>query len=172
MEHGPARRFFTHPLVLLALCSAVLAWVGSRFGAFAVLVGSLPVAAILARPLINLAFLTREKVREDIWLPEHGAWYAFRDMRIHVVEDDQGHRWIPVRDVRRIVPLTVADGTLRALFKDRSGSVGDERVLHLRSDALVEYLSRSTDDTMLRFRTWVDRTVTEPARRHRLGHRD
>src|SRR4051812_14697089 len=172
MEHGPIYRFLTHPLVVALLGSALLLWLGWRFGPFAVLAGAVPFAIIVCRPLVNLAFLARERVREELWLPEHGDWYAFRDVRIQVVEDDEGHRWVPVSDVRRMVALKVADGTLRRLYPDRSGSVGDGRALHLRSDALGEYLARSTDDVTLRFRTWVDRTITEPARRKRVGHRD
>jgi hypothetical protein len=172
MEHGPVYRFCTHPLVVTVLGAALLVWLGWRFGPFAVLIGVVPVAAIVSRPLINLVGLARDRVREEVWLPEHGDWYAFRDVRVRVVEDDDGHRWVPVADVRKMVTLKVADDTLRRLYPDRSGSVGDGRALHLRSDALQEYLSRSTDDVTLRFRTWIDRTITEPARRKRLGHRD
>src|SRR4051812_11435512 len=107
MEHGPVYRFLTHPLVVAVLGAALLVGVGWRFGPFAVLIAVVPVAAVVSRPLINLAFLARERVREEIWLPEHGDWYAFRDVRIHVVEDDEGHRWVPVHDVRKMVALKV-----------------------------------------------------------------
>lgn len=173
MDHrGPAYRFLTHPVVLLVLCIGLLVWLGRQFGPLAIVIAAMPVAAILSRPLINLAFTAHENAREAVWLPEHGEFYAFRDVRIHVVEDDEGWRWVPVPDARKLVPLKVSDDALRRLYPDRCAQVEKGRVLHLRSDALVEYLARSTDDTALRFRTWVDRTISEPARRQRLGHRD
>ena len=171
-QRGPVYRFLAHPVVLLVLCTGVLLWLGVRYGPFAVLWAAVPVALVLSRPLINLAFMTRERVREAVWLPEHGEFYAFRDMRIHVVEDDEGWRWIPVRDARKLVPLKTTDEALRRLFNERCAEVEKGRVLHLRSDALVDYLARSSDESAVRFRAWVDRTISEPARRQRLGHRD
>jgi hypothetical protein len=172
MEPGPIARFLTHPFVLTVAGIGLLVWLGYRYGPWPVVIACVPVAAIICRPLINLGFLARESVREMVLLPEHGDWYAFRDTRMHVVEDDEGHRWMPIADVRKIVPLRISDAALARLHPGRCGAVGERRELHLRSDALVEYLSRSTDDVTLRFRTWIDRTVTEPARRRRVGHRD
>lgn len=172
MNPGPTQRFLTHPATIVAACVGLGAWVAWTRNPFAFLMTGAFLAIVVSRSLINLAFLARETVREEVWLPVHGEWYSFRDTRISVIEDDEGWRWVPVEDARKILALKVADGTLRKLYPDRSGLVEEGRVLHLRSDALVEYLARSTDDTALRFRTWIDRTISEPARRQRLGHRD
>jgi hypothetical protein len=98
---------------------------------------------------------------------------ALRDagVTVHVFEDERHERWVNLADARKAAGITASDGALEKSMGARFQRRG--RDVWLRDDALVEYLSRSTDAVALRFRTWVDRQVMFPGQkiRERLGVR-
>lgn len=161
------KTWLTHPLVLLAVCVGFLAVLWRHMGPVAVAIASPLVGAVLARPLINLVADLRHRVREQVWLPVHGQHYVFKDITIRVVEDDLGHRWISLVDVRKAAPVTVTDATLRSLYRDRFRVMGEPPGAFLQADALVEALARSIDLPLVRLRSWVETTVAAPARKQR-----
>ena len=155
------------PSVQIALCLAVFALVGWKFGAFGLVLASPLLAAAIAVPVMNLVANIRHAARERVWLPVHGEHFVFRDVTIHVLEDDDHWRWVPLADARKAAGVAASEGALQATYGERIQRMGKPMQVYLRDDALIEYLSKSTDATALRFRTWVERTVALPAQKIR-----
>jgi hypothetical protein len=124
-------------------------------------------AVAIARPLINLAANFRHGVRSAVWMPVHGIHYVFKDTTIHVLEDDDNWRWLPLADVERVLGRKLNARVLSITYPQRLETGGKPARMHMRDDALIEHLSKLSDPVALRFRTWVDRSVALPARRVR-----
>jgi prophage antirepressor-like protein len=97
----------------------------------------------------------------------HGTHYVFKDTTIHVLEDDDTWRWLPLADVERVLGRKLNARLLAITYPDRLELGGKPARMHMRDDALIEHLSKLSDPMALRFRTWVDRSVALPARRIR-----
>jgi hypothetical protein len=163
------KRLLSYPSVQIALCAAVFALIGYRLGASAAVLTSPLLAAAIARPVMNLIANFRHNVRAHVLLPVHGQHYAFKGITIHVIEDDDRCRWIPLADVRKVAGMTANDGALAVTYPERFARMGSPPQPHLRDDALVEHLGKENNPVALRFRTWVERDVIFPGRRIRKG---
>ena len=161
------KKWLRSPALHIGLIVAAYALLGYRLGVFAV-VWSLPlVAALLARPVMALASNTYGRMRGHVWLPVHGQHYVFRGTTLHVVEDDDGQRWVCLADVRRVVPDAANDRTLAATYPGHLKVMGSPAQPHLRDDALVTHLGKQNNSTALKFRTWVARAVMLPGQKTR-----
>lgn len=167
------KRWFSLPLVQIALYVGAYALLGYRFGVFAFLIASPVFATLMKRPLFDLLADFRRRVREHVWLPVHGHHYVFKGMTIHVLEDDDHCRWISLADVRKVLGVTATERALAHTYPGRLQSMGEAAETHIRDDALVTHLSKENQATALRFRTWVERNIALPGRtiRKRLGIR-
>ncbi len=162
------------PWVQIALCLGIFALIGYRFGPFGIVWTSPLLAAAIARPLMALASDIRGAARAHVWLPVHGQHYVFKDVTIHVVEDDDHFRWICLADVRKVTGVTAGDGALAVAYPGRLTAIGKPPLAHLRDDALIAHLSKETNPAALRLRTWAERNIAFPGRRIRknLGIRE
>ncbi len=161
------KQWFGFPSVQIALCLVVYALTVYRFGKFAAVWTSPLLGAAIARPLMALGSGIRHKLRERIWLPVHGQHYVFRDITIHVLEDDDHCRWVCLGDVRKVVGITASENALAAVYPGRLKAMGTPAQAHLRDDALIAHLSKENQPVALRFRTWLERNVALPGRKVR-----
>ena len=165
------KRLLSYPSVQSGLCVAAYAWAGDRFGARGLVIAAPLLAAAIVRPLMNLLANFRYNVRAQVLLPLHGKHYAFKGITIHVLEDVDRCRWIPLADVRKVAGMTASDSALEITYPERFMRMGKGAQPHLRDDALVEHLGKENNPVALRFRTWVEREVSFSSRRirKRLG---
>jgi hypothetical protein len=161
------------PSVQIALCVAAYLLLAWPFGPFGFVFASPLLAIAVARPVMNLVANIRQKIREDVWLPEHGHYFNFKGHAIRVAEDDSHARWVCLADVRKVMDLQTTEHVLALTYKHRYQELGTPAHGYLRDDALMEHLARSQNDMTLRFRTWVERNVANPGAkvRQRLGIR-
>lgn len=159
------------PPVQIAICIVVYVLLAWPFGPFGFVVGSPLLAITVARPVMNLVAEIRQKMREDLWLPEHGHYFSFKGHTIRVAEDESHARWICIADVRKVMDFQTTEHALALTYKHRYQELGVPGHAYLRDDALMEHLARSRNEMTLRFRTWVERTVALPGAkiRERLG---
>lgn len=158
---------FNTPWVQIALWLGAYTFLGTTFGKFAWLLASPLVAYAIARPLITLVSDCRHALLGAVWLPVHGKHYVFRNVTIHMVEDEEGQRWVNLADVRKVVAQTAPDRTLAISCPGRLADKGRPARPHLRDDALVTHLRTHREPETLRFRTWVDRSIAVPGRKVR-----
>ena len=155
------------PSVQIALCTVFFGLVGYWLGKYMIVFTAPAYGAAIARPLINLVANFRHGVRSAVWLPVHGTHYVLKDTTIHVLEDDDDWRWLPLADVERVLGRKLNARLLAITYPDRLEMGGKPSRMHMRDDALIEHLSRLSDPVALRFRTWLERSVALPARRMR-----
>jgi hypothetical protein len=124
---------------------------------------------LLAKRVVEGAAAALRALRERSYRGVEGAYRAYHGIPIDVVEDDAGHRWLRVDDVRRILVALPRDATLRAIDPERIAARGPKGELRIRADALLDWLSRSHAAESIRFRNWVERTV-QWASRHPARH--
>jgi hypothetical protein len=163
------KRWLALPSVQIAIAVAVFLVLGYRGGPFVMVMTSPLLAMAIARPLLTLLANFRHGVRERTWLPVHGHHYVFKGITIHVQEDVDRCRWIPLADVAKVVGRTASERVLCATFPGRCQRMEGGSELYLRDDALVQHLGRERNPVALRFRTWIDREVGFPGRRIRRG---
>jgi hypothetical protein len=161
------KRLLSYPSVQIALCVAVFALIGYKLGPSVAVWTSPLLAAAIARPVMNLVANFRHNLRAHVLLPVHGRHYVFKGITIHVLEDDDRCRWIPLADVRKVAGMTANEGALAVAYPARFARMGEPARPHLRDDALVEHLAKENNPVALRFRTWIDRDVAFPGRRIR-----
>lgn len=151
----------------LLLCAAVIMpvwwWVGpAGLALTAPLVG-----VALARPLLDLISQTRALIRERAYAATEGRHYAYKGVPIDVLEGVDGHRWLRVSDVRRLVPGLASDAALAKAHAERLLRRGAPPTAYLQDDALLQQLAGASAPATLRFRLWVERDIVFPARRLR-----
>ena len=158
-------------IALLTLVFVALSWHWWPMGAVILCV---PYAAAMSRPIMNWTADVRHFMREQTWLPVHGEHFVYRNITIHVMEDEAHWRWVCLDDVKKVVDFNPSDKALAIGYPGRYQNRGSPPRPHLRDDALIEYLGKSTNETTQRFRTWVDRSVWKPGVnvRERLGIKD
>ena len=161
------KRWLSFPSVQIALCVAVFAVLVWRGGPFVAVIASPLLAAAIAYPVYNLVANIRHGIRENAWLPVHGQHYVFKSMTIHVLEDDDRCRWISLADMQKVAGVTASERALALTYPERCKQLGRAGLPHLRDDALIEHLSKESNPMALRFRTWVDGTVSKPGRKVR-----
>ena len=159
--------WLTFPSVQIALCVGVYAAVCYWLGPFAMVWTSPLLGAAVARPVMSLLANIRHTARENVWLSVHGHHYVFKGITVHVLEDEDRHRWICLADVRKLVAVTASHNALALAYPDRVKTMGKPAQAHLRDDALIELLAKDADPTGLRLRTWVERNIAFSGRRIR-----
>lgn len=161
------KNWFKFPSIQIALYTSVYALAGFYFGKFALLWASPLLALAIRRPLIALASNLKYQARAHVWLPMHGQHYVFRDIRIHVVEDDDHCRWVNLADAQKVVGVTATERSLAGTYPGRVKSMGTPARPHMRDDALVTHLAKENRPEALRFSTWVERNIALPGRKVR-----
>jgi len=154
----------------LALCAVAVGlawwWIGPvGFALTAPLFG-----VALARPLLDLLSQSRAAVRERAYSAIEGRFYAFKGVPIDVIEGDDGHRWLRLADVRRVIEGLASDAVLAKAHPDGVMRHGTPPRPYIQDDALLAQLARAMAPATVRFRLWVERDIVFPAR-HRRGER-
>ena len=162
------KRWLSSPTVQIAASLALFLLMGYKYGPFGMLFTSPLLGVAICRPVLNFVANLRHAARENVWLPVHGQHYVFKGVTVHVIEDENHYRWVCLADVRKVVGATAADRALTATYPRRFQPMGKPPQPHLRDDALIEHLAKENNPLALRFRTWVDRTIANPARRLRM----
>lgn len=97
----------------------------------------------------------------------HGHHFVFKSITIHVLEDNDRCRWISLADMQKVAGVTASERALALSYPERCKKMGRAGLAHLRDDALIEHLGNENNPMALRFRTWVDRSVSMPGRKVR-----
>lgn len=162
------KQWLAYPSVQIALCTACYALLAYWTDKWTVVFVSPLYGAVIARPLINLVANLRQALRAQVWLPVHGQHYVFKGTTVHVLEDEEGWRWVRLADVQQALGGPALNARQLALvYPERLELMGTPGQLHMRDDALIAYLGKQKDATALRLRTWVERNIAFPAQRMR-----
>jgi len=161
------RQWFRIPAVQVALCTGCYALLGYWTDKWMVLFVSPLYGALIARPLINLMGSFRHVLRTSVWLPQHGQHYVFKGTTVHVLEDEDGWRWVRLSDVQSALDTKLNTRVLAITYPERLEVMGRPAQMHMRDDALIAHLSKQNDAIALRLRTWVERSIAHPAARAR-----
>jgi hypothetical protein len=132
------------------------------------------VAYALTRPL---ASLLSGGVRWSVgraYQPVQGRHYAFQDISLAVMEDDERRRWMRAADIRRVLAGFPRDEVLAQVLNAGQQCLGPNNApgLYVSVDALGSLLERTEQPRARRFKHWVQREVERPsgsARRARRG---
>lgn len=152
--------------VRVALC-AVLTWLAWRiFGAAGLLAGAL-LGLALPRPLLALAGELRRQLRARVWRDLEGRHYAYHGRRVEVLEDVSHCRWVRAADVREIVGFTASEGALALSYPSGFRRLGVPVQAYFSDEALLVHLAKEPGATAIRFKNWVEREISFPARRQR-----
>ena len=168
-----AKEQLKRPSVQVALISLAYLALGYKAGVF-VFIFVLPFyAALVTLPAIELLREWRHGMRRAVWQEAQGQYYAYRDVRIHVLEDESHCRWVRTTDIRRIYAPLVSERQLRTQYPDTSQHLGEPPLLYLRDDVLVRHLRQVNEPLALRLGTWVERSIFFPGSqvRQRYGIR-
>lgn len=168
----------SHTLAAIALrmvgCVAVSYALWRYMGAIG-LAASAPLFGVaLAKPLLDLGSELRHSVRRRVYARVEGQHFEHRGFHLDIREDEGHHRWISLHDVKKLIPALPRPAVLRSQFPQAIQHDPELRGDRIRVDALLAYLSKSTDADSLRFRNWLERDVDFPAAavRRRLGIKD
>ena len=161
------KRWLSFPLVQVLLWVAAYTLVAYCFGKFPVVWTAPLFAYAVSRPLVALASDFRRKLREHVWLPVHGKHYVFKDITVHVIEDDAHCRWVCLADVRRAVGIEANERALAATYAGCLQSMGKPAQMHMRDDALIAHLGKNKELAVLKFKAWVERSVAFPGQKLR-----
>lgn len=143
-------------------------------GAFGLAMSAPLFGALLAKPILELFAELFQSAKALAYADVKGRYFEHRGIRFNVVEDEFHHRWVSIRDVRKVMPKLPRDGVLRRQFPDglRHERTVKGSVIH--ADALLAYLAKASEPDSVKFRNWLEREVVRPAAtiRDRLGIRD
>jgi hypothetical protein len=152
------------PLWLQLLACAGITWAVWRvFGKFAFVFCAPLLGAVLARPIYDLVAAAYGKSRELALRDSHGRHFEYRGHAIDVVDDEDAHRWLRVRDVRKVMPGLVRDEVLQQRFGERAQALAPSRDFRIRADALLEHLRSANEPTAVKFKVWLERVVIMPS---------
>lgn len=160
--------------VRLLACAAVAFLLWQALGAAGLAVSAPLFGLALAKPIYQLVADLRQSAKALAYSDDEGNYYEHRGYSLKVMEDEEHHRWLSVRDVRKLVAALPSEAVLQRSFPER---VRHERAFHgqaLRADALLSYLEKSTSSESIKLRIWLQRDVIRPAQtaRRRLGIED
>ena len=159
-------RWLSFPAVQIALCLAVFALAGWRWGPLGMVWTSPLLGAAICRPVMHLVAGMVHRIREHTWLPVHGRHYVYKGVTVNVLEDDQHRRWVRLEDARKVAGFTATERALTLAYPGRCERFGKGGA-YLRDDALVEHMGKENNPAALRFRTWAERTIALPGRKVR-----
>lgn len=165
--------------LVAALALLALGWwwgenvgfVAAKHGAIGILLFSPLVAWLLAPLLMELTITAARYPRRKVLEKLGGRYYQFRGYPIEVREDETGHRWLSVEDIRHLLPDLRSNHALLAAHPHRVQPIASHsRRLEIRADALVDLLAPAMAMTSIRFREWARREVLFPSE-VRMGKR-
>jgi hypothetical protein len=162
------------PVVQIGLITAAYLGIGYQFGPFALLFVLPFYAALVTLPFIEVLREWRHGMRHAVWQEAQGQYYAYRDVRVHVLEDESHSRWVRAADIRQIFPALVSDHQLHTSYPHTSQYIGHKKpVLYVRDDTMTSHLRKVNESLSLRLGTWVERSIWFPASkiRERYGIR-
>lgn len=156
-------RWFTErPALQIGLCAVAFGLPIYYFGVMSAVLLAPVFAALIVRPLINLASNLRYHMRAHQLRDSQGRYYEYKGQAVHVAQDADGERWVLLSDVRKIIGPMSSERALRLTYPDRLQPMDRKGSIHIRADALVTHLGKHNDLLVLRFRTWVERTLAVP----------
>ncbi|MDY0106637.1 MAG: hypothetical protein RBS27_08190 [Giesbergeria sp.] len=156
-------RWFTErPALQIGLCAVAYGIPVFYFGAMSAVLLSPVFAALLVRPLLNLASNLRYHMRAYQLRDSQGRYYEYKGHAVHVAQGDDGERWILLSDVCKIIGPMSSERALQLTYPGRLPPMGRKGHMHIRADALVTHLGKHHDLLVLRFRNWVERTLAAP----------
>lgn len=135
-------------------------WLGEWFG---LLMGAPLVGWLIAPVLYDGAAFGFRTARWLALHPLQGNYYAYRGNAIEVLEDDDGFRWLRVSDVRGTLRDLPKDATLQHIEPERTEFDEAGKRLAMRSDALLQWVSKAHTAEHIRFKVWVERAVHNPS---------
>lgn len=163
------KRWLGFPLVQIALCVVTYALIGYYLGKVPFVWTAPLFAYAVSRPLMALALDIRRLLLERVWLPVHGTHYVFKGVTIHVAEDNARCRWVCLADVRRAVGIEANERALAAAYPGCVQGMGQPVQTYMRDDALIVHLGKINELAVLKFKTWLERSVAFPGQRVREG---
>jgi hypothetical protein len=119
----------------------------------------------LATPIFNAVTGAWAWLRALAYRDVEGRHYAFKGVSISVAEDDEGHLWLRLSDVRKVLPWLARDASLQQIFGAHFGSVQPDRATRVQAEAFLAYLARRTSPDAVPFMLWIERTVVYPSKR-------
>lgn len=147
----------------IALAIASLVTGGYLAGLLGIVLASPLVGALVARGLIDGFSTGYGAIRAHAYANVQGRYYAYKSIPIAVAEDGRGHRWLRVRDIRRVLPYLPRDSALRSIEPQRTHAYSEGNNMHIRADALLDWLAKSQSSESIRFKLWIQRTVHFPS---------
>lgn len=123
--------------------------------------------AALARPLIEATTSAYGLMRALAYRDVEGRHCAYQGISINVAEDAEGHQWLRLSDVRKVLPDLSRDEWLRKNFGTGVGPVAPDRSVRIQAEVLVTHLGRTTSPDTAKFTRWIERTVVYPSRKRR-----
>jgi hypothetical protein len=147
--------------IALAIGSLV---VGGYLAGLLGIVLAAPLAGVLlSRVLIDGFTGGYGAMRAHAYASVQGRHYAYKSIPISIEEDEDGHRWLKVKDIRRVLPHLPKDATLGRIEPERTSSGSDGKSMHIRADALLQWLYKAQSGESIRFKLWIERTVHFPS---------
>ncbi|MEK8034050.1 hypothetical protein AACH06_24770 [Ideonella sp. DXS29W] len=120
--------------------------------------------AALARPIVDGIENAYGWLRGCVYRDVQGHHYAYKGISLSVAEDVDGHPWLRLSDVRKILPNLSRDELLQQQLGPSVQPVLPDRTLRIRADALVSHLGKTTQLETAKFALWVERNVVFPSR--------
>lgn len=157
--------------IRLLVC-AFVAWLFWRWkGPFGLVFAAPLWGVAFAKPVLDVLSTLRHTAKAMAYASTEGRHFEHHGHAIDIVDDEDHHRWLSTADVRKVIPGLPREAVLQRQFP---AGVRDDRSRkghRIDAEALISYLSKSTDSDTLRFRNWLEREVARPAAitRRRLG---
>jgi hypothetical protein len=152
-------------MVLGAIGLNVLAW--QWMGAMSLAICSPMYAFLLTRPILSLLSQTYQAIRALAFRRVSGRHFEHRGTMLDIVDDDAGHRWLSLNDVRKIIPGLPSAQSLLHRYPDGVRMSKHPAASRIQAETLARYLDTATAPDSLRFKHWLDREVVFPARQRR-----
>ncbi len=153
--------------IRLMACGVVtyLAW--SVMGPEGLVYCSVLYAMAFAKPIVEGFISVGAWLRALAYRDVEGCQFQYRGQPISVAEDQDKYRWLRLADVRKVVPHFPRDEVLRRTLGADVKTLGSERALRIKGEALWVYLGKTTSVESAKFRSWVERNVVVPSHKAR-----
>lgn len=144
-------------------CGAIAFLLWKAIGAAGLAVSAPLFGLALAKPIYQLVADLRQSAKALAYSDVEGNYYEHRGYSMKVIEDEGHHRWLCVRDLRKVVAALPSEAVLQRSFPQ---GLRHERAFHgpaIRADALLAYLEKSTSTESIKLRIWLEKDVLHPA---------
>lgn len=115
------------------------------------------------RVVIDVAAAMNWEIRYQALKPYQGVHYSFQSITMCIFEDDDHCRWLPTKDLRKVLPALPSDAMLQSTYPRGFQWVFKPPQPHLRDDAVLHYLRSAQTSQAIKFKNWMDRNVAFPA---------